>query len=56
VSTQPFLDIFLETKIDTADDECITGMGRHRKVLYRIDTRLMYLFRFIEQAHFTSLS
>jgi hypothetical protein len=33
VSTQPFLDIFLESKIDATDDECVTGMGRHRGLL-----------------------
>ncbi len=33
VGTQPLLDIFLEPKIDTTNDECITGMGRHRGLL-----------------------
>jgi hypothetical protein len=30
---EPLLNVFLETKIDTADDECVTGMGRHRGLL-----------------------
>ena len=33
VGTQPLLDIFLEPKIDATDDECVTGMGRHRGLL-----------------------